>query len=75
MDPWSAQLGWVPCVNCFTILILIQPFSEVIIAIGAFYGETDLDEAYKALTLAADVGMTFWDTADVYGNSTFFHLL
>jgi len=37
--------------------------------IGAFYGKTDDDEAFKALTYAADRGMTFWDTADIYGTS------
>jgi len=37
--------------------------------IGAFYGKTDGDEAFKALTYAADRGMTFWDTADIYGTS------
>ncbi|EJD08584.1 Aldo/keto reductase [Fomitiporia mediterranea MF3/22] len=37
--------------------------------IGAWYGNTDKDAAYKALTYAADRGMTFWDTADVYGDS------
>ena len=39
------------------------------LAIGAFYGSTDVDEARKALTLAADLGMTLWDCSDVYGNS------
>ncbi|KAI0517604.1 aldo-keto reductase [Xylaria bambusicola] len=28
------------------------------------------EEAYKVLTLAADSGMTFWDTADMYGPFT-----
>ncbi|PCH39383.1 Aldo/keto reductase [Wolfiporia cocos MD-104 SS10] len=37
--------------------------------IGAFYGKTDMAEAYKTLTYAADRGMTFWDTADLYGTS------
>ncbi|KAL5513391.1 hypothetical protein ACEPAH_3790 [Sanghuangporus vaninii] len=35
--------------------------------IGAFYGKTDENAAYKALTYAADRGMTFWDCADIYG--------
>ncbi|KAI5118755.1 hypothetical protein M0805_004841 [Coniferiporia weirii] len=35
--------------------------------IGAFYGNTDEAEAYRALTYAADRGMTFWDCADMYG--------
>ncbi|KIJ30808.1 hypothetical protein M422DRAFT_267639 [Sphaerobolus stellatus SS14] len=38
-------------------------------AIGAFYGKTDKDEAFKTLTYAADRGVTFWDTADCYGDS------
>ena len=37
--------------------------------IGAFYGKTDEGAAYKALTYAADRGMTFWDCADIYGTS------
>ncbi|CCM06803.1 uncharacterized protein FIBRA_09103 [Fibroporia radiculosa] len=37
--------------------------------IGAWYGKTDEQETMKALTCAADRGLTFWDTADVYGNS------
>ncbi|EJD06586.1 Aldo/keto reductase [Fomitiporia mediterranea MF3/22] len=37
--------------------------------IGAWYGKTDQEAAYKALTYAADRGMTFWDTADIYGDS------
>ncbi|KAI5118752.1 hypothetical protein M0805_004838 [Coniferiporia weirii] len=37
--------------------------------IGAFYGKTDEAEAYKALTYAADRGMTFWDCADIYGTT------
>ncbi|PCH34484.1 Aldo/keto reductase [Wolfiporia cocos MD-104 SS10] len=36
---------------------------------GAWYGKTDEVEAYKTLTYAADRGVTFWDTADVYGTS------
>lgn len=28
------------------------------------------EEAYKVLTLAADSGVTFWDTADMYGPFT-----
>ncbi|KAL0572432.1 hypothetical protein V5O48_009525 [Marasmius crinis-equi] len=37
--------------------------------IGAWYGQTDEKEAYKALTYAADRGMNFWDTSDTYGTS------
>ena len=37
--------------------------------IGAFYGKTDEGAAYKALTYAADRGMTFWDCAYIYGTS------
>ncbi|KAJ7602511.1 Aldo/keto reductase [Mycena polygramma] len=37
--------------------------------IGAFYGQTDKTEAFKTLTRAADLGVTFWDTADLYGNT------
>ncbi|EIN12485.1 Aldo/keto reductase [Punctularia strigosozonata HHB-11173 SS5] len=38
-------------------------------AIGAFYGKTDVNAAMNALTYAADRGMTFWDCADIYGTS------
>ncbi|KZT70939.1 Aldo/keto reductase [Daedalea quercina L-15889] len=37
--------------------------------VGAFYGETNTEEAFRTLTYAADRGVTFWDTADMYGNS------
>jgi aryl-alcohol dehydrogenase-like predicted oxidoreductase len=39
--------------------------------IGAFYGKTDESAAMKALTYAADRGMTFWDCADIYGTCEF----
>ena len=42
---------------------------ECTIGIGAFYGTTDETQVYETLTKAADLGLTFWDTADVYGNS------
>lgn len=36
---------------------------------SAFYGPTKPEEEnFKVLTRAADIGVTFWDTADVYGN-------
>ncbi|EIM88901.1 Aldo/keto reductase [Stereum hirsutum FP-91666 SS1] len=37
--------------------------------IGECYGKTDYDEAFKMLTYACDNGVTFWDTADIYGSS------
>jgi len=37
--------------------------------VGAFYGETNEEEAYKALTYSADRGVTFWDCADIYGTT------
>ncbi|KAH8110500.1 Aldo/keto reductase [Phellopilus nigrolimitatus] len=37
--------------------------------IGSFYGKTDDEAAYKALTYAADRGVTFWDCADIYGTT------
>ncbi|KAG6853211.1 hypothetical protein C0991_006114 [Blastosporella zonata] len=36
---------------------------------GNFYGPSDDKVSYETLTYAADRGMTFWDTADVYGHS------
>lgn len=34
---------------------------------SAFYGVRDIPEAEAALELALDLGVTFWDTAEVYG--------
>ncbi|KAJ7686766.1 Aldo/keto reductase [Mycena rosella] len=36
---------------------------------GAFYGRADKSDAFAMLSYAADRGMTFWDTADYYGES------
>jgi aryl-alcohol dehydrogenase-like predicted oxidoreductase len=36
---------------------------------GAFYGAIDDTESFKTLGYAADRGMTFWDTSDMYGKS------
>ncbi|TDL15050.1 Aldo/keto reductase [Rickenella mellea] len=36
--------------------------------IGAYYGKTNIEEAFKTLTYAADRGVTFWDCADMYGD-------
>src|SRR3954447_14519582 len=36
--------------------------------IGADWGEVDEDEALETLRAAADAGVTFFDTADVYGD-------
>ncbi|KAG6902935.1 hypothetical protein C0995_009327 [Termitomyces sp. Mi166 len=36
---------------------------------GAFYGKSDEMECFKTLTYAANRGVTFWDTADMYGDS------
>ncbi|KAG6809828.1 hypothetical protein H0H92_014582, partial [Tricholoma furcatifolium] len=36
---------------------------------GAFYGKSDEKESLDTLTYAADRGVTFWDTADIYGSS------
>lgn len=43
------------------------------LGIGAFYGKTDDEAAYKALTFAADHGVTFWDCADIYGTSKIYN--
>ena len=37
-----------------------------------FYGVTNEEEVFATLTRAADLGITFWDTADLYGTSTSF---
>ncbi|GLB39270.1 putative aldo keto reductase [Lyophyllum shimeji] len=36
---------------------------------GAFYGSSDEKQSLDTLTYAADRGVTFWDTADIYGTS------
>ncbi|KAF5376106.1 hypothetical protein D9615_007745 [Tricholomella constricta] len=36
---------------------------------GDLYDQSDDDESFATLTYAADRGMTFWDTADIYGTS------
>ena len=37
-------------------------------AIGGSWGDVDDDESLRALHAAADAGVTFFDTADVYGD-------
>ncbi|PCH39372.1 Aldo/keto reductase [Wolfiporia cocos MD-104 SS10] len=37
--------------------------------IGAFYGKTNEAQALETLTYAANRGITFWDSADIYGTS------
>ncbi|KAF7307679.1 Aldo-keto reductase yakc [Mycena kentingensis (nom. inval.)] len=36
--------------------------------IGAYYGQTDKASALATLTRAASLGITFWDTADIYNS-------
>ena len=36
-------------------------------AVGAVYGNNDDKASFETLTYAANRGMTFWDTADIYG--------
>ncbi|KAJ8519581.1 hypothetical protein ONZ45_g3496 [Pleurotus djamor] len=36
---------------------------------GRWYGKFDDDESIKTLSFAADRGITFWDTSDIYGSS------
>lgn len=36
----------------------------------ASFGGFNEEESYKVLTRAADAGITFWDTADMYGPFT-----
>lgn len=37
---------------------------------GAYYGKTDESQALETLTHAADRGVTFWDTLDIYAQSS-----
>ncbi|GLB40529.1 putative aldo keto reductase [Lyophyllum shimeji] len=39
------------------------------VGMGTFYGKSNDQESLETLTYAADRGMTFWDSADVYGPS------
>lgn len=39
--------------------------------IGAYYGKTDQEEVFRTLTYAADRGITFWDSADIYGDGKY----
>lgn len=39
------------------------------LGLGVQYGQDDSQEVFKTLTYAADRGLTFWDTADMYGDS------
>ena len=49
-----------------------MPFiSYMSTGMGAFYGKSDDEESFKTLTYAADRGMNFWDTSDLYGTSGF----
>lgn len=51
----------------------IRPgLQQIRAGIGAlFYGHSDREESFKTLTYAADRGVTFWDTADIYGESKY----
>ncbi|KAI0940606.1 hypothetical protein AcW1_003759 [Taiwanofungus camphoratus] len=40
-----------------------------VMGMGAFYGKGDEEKAFATLTRAADRGVTFWDTADIYGTN------
>ena len=71
------QSGWERWV-CFPLIselvyLTYRPFLSIQ-GIGAFYGSTNKDESFKMLTFAADRGVTFWDTSDVYGDSGFTYL-
>ena len=61
------MLHEIRAVSFLTIMLCYYMY----VGIGAWYGTTDDEAAYKALTYAADRGMTFWDCADVYGTSTY----
>jgi aryl-alcohol dehydrogenase-like predicted oxidoreductase len=45
---------------------------EQLTGFGLPYNTTGEEEPFKALTYAADHGLTFWDTADIYGGSSCF---
>ena len=60
--------------RAITVVFRVSLELNNISGIGAFYGKTDKEEAMKTLTYAADRGVTFWDTADIYGDSTFSEL-
>lgn len=62
---WSVLLALAPWVSEATLAQ--YSYLEQTTGVGAYYGKTDENEAMKALSYAADRGMTFWDTANIYG--------
>ncbi|EDR07009.1 uncharacterized protein LACBIDRAFT_236166 [Laccaria bicolor S238N-H82] len=49
---------------------VVSPIGFGLMALSAFYGATEKDEdRFKVLDAALEEGCTFWDTADVYGDS------
>jgi aryl-alcohol dehydrogenase-like predicted oxidoreductase len=69
MVPLSVPLASAVWVRIRSSLSIIIVHVERGIGIGAFYGKTDQEEAFRTLTYAADHGITFWDCADIYGDS------
>ncbi|KAI5897173.1 Aldo/keto reductase [Schizophyllum commune H4-8] len=48
---------------------LVSAIGYGAMGIGAFYGASDEKESLETLTYCADRGLTFWDTAEIYGSS------
>ncbi|KAI8147017.1 aldo/keto reductase, partial [Fennellomyces sp. T-0311] len=61
MGPELRQLGSNPSA-------LFSPVGLGCMNMSEFYGEQDDDASIKVLERALEIGCTFWDTADVYGN-------
>ncbi|KAH9830267.1 NADP-dependent oxidoreductase domain-containing protein [Rhodofomes roseus] len=40
-----------------------------VLSLAGFYGKSNEDKVMDVLTAAADRGITFWDTADIYGTT------
>ena len=70
MDPLSVLLVLVRWVRTSSFIDVFS-IANRLGGIGIFYGKSNDEESLKTLTYAADRGVTFWDTADMYGTSAF----
>jgi hypothetical protein len=67
--PSLVRLVSVPWVRDRSLALEVAVTDYDILGMGAFYGSSDDKQSLEALTYAVDRGMTFWDTADIYGTS------
>jgi aryl-alcohol dehydrogenase-like predicted oxidoreductase len=68
--PTVSVIGLGAMGMCLKLLVIrIADNNYGLQGMGAFYGSSDDKQSLETLTYAADRGMTFWDTADIYGTS------